>query len=90
MKTDRTGKLLVAGLVAGLFYVGTALFSLSGASMTQSADAQFLAPSLTTTHDDVLITNSLDGKKLYIWTFGHRQTLDVNRMPIFQCEITAE
>ena len=87
MKTDRFGKLLAAGIVAGLFYVGSAVFALAGGRVSPTAQAQIMAPSLTQEHDDVLITTSADGKTLYLWTFGHRQLLDANRVPVFQGEV---
>lgn len=87
MKTDRFGKLLIAGVVAGLFYVGTAIFSMAGEAVGNTADAQIIGPSMTQEHHDVLITSSVDGKQLHIWTFGERELLDANRMPVYQGSI---
>lgn len=87
MKIDRFGKLLLAGVVAGLFYVGSALFSLSGQAVTGTAHAQIIGPSVTQEHHDVLITTSVDGKTLHVWTFGQRELIDANRMPVYQGSI---
>lgn len=88
-RNDRFWKLMAVALVIGVFYLGTVIFISGGQSLTPKADAQIIAPSLTQTHDDVLITSSVDGKTLYLWTFGYRPLLDAERYPTFQCEIPA-
>ncbi len=84
---DRFSKLLGTAIAVGLFYVGTAIFVHSGESMTPTANAQLIAPSLTQRHDDVLITTSSDGTRLHLWTFGDGKLLDADRFPSYQGRI---
>ncbi len=86
MKTDRTWKLLVAILAAALFYAADGLHRLAGggsSSFTPSAQAEIIGQGMTMDAEDVLITSSADGKRLYLWTFGP-WNLNERRIPQFR------
>lgn len=67
---DRMWKLIAAAFVVALFYVGAGLHGLAGSPLTPRAQAQLVDGAMTQDAEDVLITSSVDGKTLYIWTFG--------------------
>lgn len=81
---DRFSRLVGAAIAAGLFYVGTAVLVHSGEAVTPGASAQLIAPSLTQTHEDVLVTSSSDGTRLHLWTFGDGKLLDADRFLTYQ------
>ncbi len=90
MKTDRLWKVLAAAFIVALFYIGGALYELAGGEpLTPAAYGQagLIGPALTIDAEDILITSSADGQKLYLWSFGQR-TLNAQRMPRFQRTIT--
>jgi hypothetical protein len=83
-RNDRFAKFIGTAIAAGLFYLGTAIVIHSGQPITPRAEAQMIAPSLTQTHEDVLVTSSLDGSRLHLWTFGDGKLLDANRFLTYQ------
>lgn len=90
MKTDRLWKVLAAAFIVALIYIGGALHELAGGEpLTPAAYGQagLIGPALTVDAEDILITSSADGQKLYLWTFGNRR-LNELRMPRFQGTIT--
>jgi len=88
-RNDRFWKAVAVALVAGVFYLGTAIFISGGESLQPKANAQIIGPSMTQQHEDILITSSVDGKTLYLWTFGHQPLLDNDRFPTFQGKVPA-
>ncbi len=94
MKTDRIWKLLVALLAAALFYGADGLHRLAGrgggpSSFTPSAQAEIIGHGMTMDAEDVLITSSADGRKLYLWTFGP-WNLNERRIPQFSRTVCIE
>ena len=90
MKTNGLWKMLAAAFIVALFYIGGGLYELArGQSLTPRAygEGVIIGPALTVDAEDILITSSADGQKLYLWTFGQR-TLNEHRMPKFQRTIT--
>jgi hypothetical protein len=85
MKTDRTWKLLAALLAAALFYAADGLHRLAGGrpGFTSAAQAQIVGHGMTMDAEDVLITSSADGRRLYLWTFGP-WNLNERRIPQFK------
>lgn len=70
-KSDRTWKVLTAAFIVALFYIGSGLHEMAGgAPLANQAHADVIGGSVTQDHEDVLITSSSDGRKLYLWTFG--------------------
>ncbi len=68
MKTNGLWKMLAAAFIAALFYIGGALYELAGGkSLTPTAygDGTVIGPALTIDAEDILITSSADGQKLY-------------------------
>ncbi len=91
MKTDRLWKVLAAAFIVALFYIGGALYELAGGEPRTPAaygQAGLIGPALTVNAEDILITSSADGQKLYLWTFGNR-TLNELRMPELAREVRA-
>ncbi len=90
MKTNGLWKMLAAAFIVALFYIGGALYELAGGeSLTPKAygEGALIGPALTIDAEDILVTTSADGQKLYLWSFGQR-TLNEQRMPRFQRTIT--
>ena len=86
MKSDRTWKLLAALLAAAIFYAADGLHRLAGggaSSLTPAAQAEIIGHGMTMDAEDVLITSSADGRRLYLWTFGP-WNLNERRIPQFQ------
>ena len=88
MKQDRIWKVIALIAVVGLFYVGSALHRLAGGDgvFGQQAHAQLVDGAMTQDAEDVLITTSADGTRLYIWTFGPFN-LNNRRIPEFRAEV---
>lgn len=85
--TTRFDKTIAIAIVLGLFYVGHAISSRSTSgsapTLARAAHAQVLAPSATVDGFDTIITQSTDGRTLYVWTF-EKWDQDHIRMPVFR------
>ena len=91
MKTNGLWKMLAAAFIVALFYIGGALYEMAGGKSlapTAYGEGAVIGPALTVDAEDVLITSSLDGKTLYLWTFG-RRNLNEHRMPELSREVRA-
>jgi hypothetical protein len=87
---DRLWKLIAIAFVASLFYVGAGLHGLAGgAPLTPRAHAELIGGAMTEDSEDVLITSSVDGRTLYIWTLGP-WNLNERRLPELKRIISAD
>ncbi len=90
---DRFWRLTALALVAGVFYLGFSLRSLDSEhrpfTFLAQASGQLMAPATTSEGQDLIITQSVDGRTLYIWAF-EKWDLDHIRLPVFRAEIPIE
>jgi hypothetical protein len=84
MRQDRGWKLIAIAFIAALLYAGYGLHRLSGGEpLSPTADAQMIGPAITQDAEDVLVTSSVDGRTIYLWTFGP-WNLNERRVPEFR------
>ena len=92
-RSDRFWKLIALALVAGVFYLGLSLRSLDpghrSPTFLAQASGQLMTPATTSEGQDLIITQSVDGRTLYVWAF-EKWDHDHNRLPVFRAEIAIE